>query len=66
MRDPNRISPACDRLKSIWSTVPDWRLGQLFENIRRTMAHSGRDIFFVEDEELLRVLESYIGGVTDA
>lgn len=57
MRDPNRIEPICDRLKKAWSTVPDWRLGQLFENMRRILAHNGQDIFFMEDEALMQYME---------
>ena len=57
MRDPNRIKTMCDRLEMIWSTVPDWRFGQLLENVRREIAHNGRDIFFMEDEELFVLME---------
>ena len=33
MRDPNRIDKFCDQLKAIWHQVPDWRFGQLMENM---------------------------------
>ena len=58
MRNPDRIGPFCDRLKAIWSTVPDWRFGQLMENVRRIMLKDGgRDIFFAEDEALMQYME---------
>lgn len=63
MRDPDRIGPICDRLKAVWSVVPDWRLGQFMENIRRWLLTSGgRDIFFVEDEELMQFMENCLFG----
>ena len=54
MRDPNRIPNVCKRLAELWSKVPDWRLGQLFCNIQRM---SERDLFFYEDEDLLKFIE---------
>ena len=65
MRNPNRIEPICERLKEAWSIVPDWRLGQLFENMRRILAHNGQDIFFIEDEALIGFIETYLEGLTD-
>ena len=64
MRDPKRIGPLCDRLKAVWSTVPDWRLGQLMENVRRNLArYKGKDVFFMEDEALMSFMESlFFGG----
>lgn len=65
MRDPNRIGPICDRLKAAWSTVPDWRLGQLMENLRRwLLSAGGQDMFFIEDEELMAFLEQCLLEVT--
>jgi hypothetical protein len=38
-------------LKQVWTRYPDWRLGQLIENL---------DIsFFTEDDEALRKLHEY-------
>ena len=58
MRDLNRIDKFCDKLKTIWHQVPDWRFGQLmlnfFSNIDSTFG------FYVEDEELFKALDEYI------
>lgn len=57
MRDPNRIDKFCDKLKEIWKTVPDWRFGQLMCNaIREVTTKTGRDVFFVEDEDMIDAL----------
>jgi hypothetical protein len=43
------------RLLTAWLTYPDMRLGQLI-----FVATSGRDIFYDEDEPLLREIEEYV------
>lgn len=54
MRDPKRIYKFCNNLAQLWSEVPDWRFGQLITNIARSyMSETGRDIFYVEDNELM-------------
>ena len=57
MRNPNRIPVILNRLGELWGQVPDWRLGQLFCNLQRA---SDRDLFFLEDDELLRKLEWFL------
>lgn len=54
MRDPKRIRKFCNQLADIWeSQCPDWRFGQLVENVYRA---SGISIpFYVEDEEMLEL-----------
>lgn len=65
MRDPKRINEYCDRLKAIWSVVPDWRFGQLMSNmLGEFVAEKQRDIFFPEDEELFEFFEKYIKSST--
>lgn len=60
MRNPNRIKPFCDRIAELWEqNVPDWRFGQLCDNIFRDIAMTGRDHFFFEDEVMLDVIEQY-------
>ncbi len=61
MRDINRIDKIIDVLRETWKSVPDWRLGQLFENFKRYMkAEEGLDgMFFIEDDELLEKLEKF-------
>lgn len=52
MRDPKRIRKFCNRLADIWeSNCPDWRFGQLIENICK--ANGISDIFFIEDDKML-------------
>lgn len=72
MRNPDRIPPILDLLALAWQKVPDWRLGQLFENIKR---YSGKnDLFYVEDKEFMQLIIDYfdldntsvIGSVEDA
>lgn len=58
MRDPKRIDDFCDRLKEVWKQVPDWRFGQLMLNVLGDIqANTGRDVFFIEDPEMIQRLE---------
>jgi hypothetical protein len=50
MRDPERITPIIKHLEMEWKRNPDWRFGQLLQNI----GIFGRgDIFFAEDQAML-------------
>ena len=50
MRDVSRIPRFISVLEDIWRRVPQWRLGQLIENIN---VFSGKDdLFYVEDDEM--------------
>ena len=61
MRDPRRISDFCNRLARVWEQVPDWRFGQLMSNVLGDYyAQTKRDIFFPEDEEMIRFFEQYV------
>ena len=51
MRDPNRIPEVLATLQQGWEKVPDWRLGQLIENLKRYI--SVNDLFYIEDDELV-------------
>ena len=57
MRDPNRIPKLLKLLEEGWSKVPDWRLGQLFENLKRASGKS--DLFYLEDEDLEQLVIDY-------
>lgn len=57
MRDPNRIQVFCSKLAKAWEKVPDWRFGQLITNVMR--AYDG-DIFFPEDDVMIKIITSYI------
>ena len=60
MRDPKRIDEFCDELKKMWHRVPDWRFGQLMSNfLGEVSAITERDIFFIEDDEMLEYVAEY-------
>ena len=48
MRDPNRIKPFLETIEKCWEQVPDWRFGQLVENLKRRL--DIKDLFYIEDE----------------
>lgn len=50
MRDPNRIKPFLETIEKCWEQVPDWRFGQLIENLKRRL--DVKDLFYIEDKEL--------------
>ena len=45
MRDPKRITPLLTELSEQWKKFPDWRFGQLIENIKRF--YGVDDLFFI-------------------
>ena len=51
MRNPNRIYEILNLLRRGWEKVPDWRLGQLIENLKRYINID--DLFYIEDDELV-------------
>ena len=59
MRDPNRIPIVLDKLKEFWEQYPDWRFGQLFNNLQSIIGH---DMFYMEDEMLIDFLDSLMKG----
>ena len=62
MRDPNRIDKFCDELKTIWHQVPDWRFGQLINNVTHAwnVARNSCPIFYAEDDEFFRFMNEYL------
>lgn len=52
MRDPKRIDNILNIIRLIWTDCSDMRLCQLIAN---AVGHH-RDIFYIEDEELLQSL----------
>lgn len=50
MRDPNRIPRVLELLEKAWKEAPDWRLGQLVENIARDIGWN--DAYYMEDDDL--------------
>ena len=59
-RDVNHIQPFCDRLAKAWEKLPDLRFGQLMVNLMRDYeAEHGHDIFYLEEDEMIREIEAY-------
>jgi uncharacterized protein YihD (DUF1040 family) len=61
MRDPARIPEVLAAIHNVWKRNPDLRLGQI---VTIATAKSGRnvecpEIFYLEDEDLLRGLRKY-------
>lgn len=64
MRDPNRIEYFCTELAELWSNWPDLRFGQIMYNIAKYVQFEhGKDIFYMEDEELMVVLREQLRGL---
>ena len=63
MRDPKRISKMLERLQKIWEAHPDYRLGQLLENVfpnRPGYPETySRPMHHIEDEMLIETLEKF-------
>ena len=55
MRNPERIRPLCERLADAWMKLPDLRLGQLLVD-----SLGGKDPFYIDDEDLIRMLERFV------
>ena len=56
MREPKRISTIVARLTKVWQEHPDMRLGQLLVGAYQKRT-DGVDIFHVEDEALIELVE---------
>jgi len=57
MRDLNRIKPIIDTVTQVWNKHPDLRLGQMLENL----TGYDEDLYYVEDDELLKRLNNLKG-----
>lgn len=62
MRDRSRIDDFCNELAMYWKKVPDWRFGQLIQNVYGT---ADKDIFFMEEDESLRLFKSFFSVPED-
>ena len=54
MRDRNRIPEILAMLRQGWGKVPDWRLGQLVENLKRYIGVD--DLFYIEDDKIIEYI----------
>lgn len=59
MRDKNRIDPFIKKVAKYWKQNPDLRFGQVVSIIERQLGN-GRDIFYVEEDELEVILDKLI------
>lgn len=57
MRDPKRISQMMNLIQRGWETVPDWRFGQLIENLSRYIGVD--DLFYIEDDKMMKVIAEF-------
>lgn len=62
MRDRMRIPMMAQLLERYWLKVPDWRFGQLIENIK-TFAGVD-DLFFIEDDDFAQLLLDFFDTYT--
>jgi hypothetical protein len=60
MRDPARIEPVLQLVRTLWELNPDWRLGQLLVNVIRPK-QSCPEVFYIEDDELTRRIATNFG-----
>lgn len=63
MRDPDRIQKFTNRLANVWRCYPDLRFGQLISNFilaKFATNENQRDPFFVEDDEMIELIEDYL------
>lgn len=62
MRNPNRIDVFCQKLADHWKKVPDWRFGQLLDNV--IGFHRG-DPFYWEDDRTMQVFDDFFNTYTE-
>lgn len=60
MRDRSRIHELCDLLMVLWQhNAPDMRFGQLVCCLDSYINSLGKDIFYVEDEDMKAIIVEY-------
>ena len=57
MRDPKRIPEFLAVVQKCWEKVPDWRFGQLIENLKRYIGSV--DVFYIEDDKFVQYLKEF-------
>lgn len=63
MRNPKRIEGFMRKLTEVWKCVPDWRFGQLVENIARMNGVSVDRLFFIEDDKFNDMIDKFMKGM---
>ena len=56
MRDPKRIPIVMDNIMHEWIKNPDYRLGQMISN---AMHGCSVDLFYIEDDELVKRIQEH-------
>lgn len=60
-RDPRRIYSFLSDLGVLWATqCPQWRFGQLMENVMRYIRNNGDDPFYLEETAFREYIEKYL------
>lgn len=63
MRDISRIPRMIEELERLWIRFPDWRFGQLIENIK---SFSGKeDLYYMEDDEFEKLIQDFYNTYAD-
>ncbi len=57
MRDPKRIPDILNLIGRLWVENPDLRIGQLLHNAAWLGGHKNSDIFYAEDDIVLKGLQ---------
>ena len=57
MRDPKRIPEFLVVVQECWEKVPDWRFGQLIENLKRYIGSA--DLFYMEDDKFVQYIKEF-------
>ncbi len=61
MRNPERIPIILEALRKVWEQSPDSRLGQLIAN---SASIGEAEIFYIEDDEMLKAIEKLSGKLS--
>jgi len=56
MRDPERIDEILELISDIWHKNPDLRLCQLLSNAAIRSSWPEKDLYYLEDDELIDML----------
>ena len=61
MRDPERLDIFYEKLKDIHKErFPDIRFGQLMVHIQNLLVSTGKDSFYLEEEELIERIQKLL------
>ncbi len=67
MRDAYRLYKFYEELREIhMKYFPDWRFGQMISNVLVDWRFkTGRDIFFIEEDEMIQIFRDYVKSMED-